>query len=91
MNPFISQPHRFVAACMLTALETRTGVDAAEDAVIKFLMDQGTIQESDCPHVEHGCLEHGVVHVNVWDGVSMDASKDKWIEIDPAGDGPCFL
>lgn len=61
---------------MLTALETGVGVDTTEQAVLAALRAAGALAPDEAAHVEYGCLEHGVVHVN--------GEHRGWIEVDPA-------
>lgn len=81
-------PHRFVAACMLAALDTETDVDTTEQAVIQFITQQGAMKPSESAHVEYGCLEHNVVHVCVWDEAMVG---HRWVELDPTSDGVSTL
>lgn len=76
----LESSNRLVAACMLAALESETEVDATEKAVLEYLRAGGHIPE-DSGYVEHGCLEHEVVHVSFYP--SPEASTSQWVCIDP--------
>ena len=65
-----------IAQRMLEALRTGVAVDTTEQEVLQHLRAVGALDATEMAHVEYGCVEHGVVHVN--------GERRGWVEMDPA-------
>ena len=55
------------------------GLNTTEQAIIDALKSEGWMETWDLAHIDHECVEHGVIHVHV-----DDEEDGEWIEIDPA-------
>lgn len=78
-----TQANAPLAREMLDALSACDGdrTVSAERNLLKHLQRTGQLRNDMC-HVEHGCVEHGVIHICYFLSDDMN-EKPKWVEVHP--------